>query len=861
MRTRHFSLRILTFAAVLFALLCLGVQKPAFAAGDDRLYYFNMSSTAEGNFILVESDGHWGLIDAGHSYADTVKDADGAYLPASQANGLSSQISCRNGRDAANYMVTQLGVTHLDFIVGTHAHSDHIGGMAEVASTTYADASGNLRYLVDGNTTYYYKEYHHISDLEDDLVSYSENSWHNQAFVSQALEAMLNRGVSTVDVSRQQVQHGDPGNSYGDYITFQMGDMSFRLYNLYSGNDENANSIVTVITNGEYDVVSLADINIINGAIDNTAVAIGKDFGNVDVVVAGHHGYSGSNTKKMFDTLQPDFVIVSNGNNANIFTSYDFAAALPYAQEQFGTNFFTTAMSQHAIVTDLSGNSVWVYDLKDDGSMTDAFYTAIQASRQTGWVSWVNTDTVLWSYLENGVPVKNCWKYIGNGYYYFYDDGIMAANTWVGEYYVDASGVWVPGFDANGAYGWVVRAGRRSFRFYDGTWAQGWLLLDGNWYYFGEDKWVKTGWQTIDNNRYFFYDNGVLAANTWIGEYYVGESGAWIPDYWNPGWHDFGDGWKAYRSADGTSWVNGWQFIDNAWYYFQNNWMLRGWNTVDGKRYFFYDNGRLAQNTWVGQFYVDEAGVWDDVWRTGWYDFPEGRAYRAADGRSWVNGWQFINNSWYYFQDNWMLTGWNTVDDKRYFFYDDGRMAADAWIGEFYVDADGVWIPDYWKPGWYTFPEGKAYRAADGRSWVNGWQFIDNAWYYFRENWMLTGWQTIDDKRYFFYDNGKMAQNTWVGDFFVSESGAWEDVWRSGWYTFPEGVAYRLADGLSWANGWQWIGNSWYYFQDQWMLTGWNTVDGKRYFFYDDGRMAADAWIGDYYVDASGAWVEGAVKP
>ena len=45
------------------------------------------------------------------------------------------------------------------------------------------------------------------------------------------------------------------------------------------------------------------------------------------------------------------------------------------------------------------------------------------------------------------------------------------------------------------------------------------------------------------------------------------------------------------------------------------------------------------------------------------------------------------------------------------------------------------------------------------------------------------------------------------------------------------------------------------------MKTGWlKAADGYQYYFYSSGKMARDAWIGSYYVDADGHWVPGAVK-
>ncbi len=366
-QTKHLF-HILLFVFALSAAFAIELRNDvAYADGADRMYTFNMGFDGmQGNLILVESNGQWGLLDTGHRNADTIQDANGRVISVPQSEQYSNQISMRNGKDVAQYMINKLGVTHLDFIVGTHSHMDHIGGVPEIAKTSFLGTDGRTRYLVDSDTTYFYKEYKHIADFEDDLARYSETSYHNQAYYYQAVKTMREQGANMVDVSKQQVVQGDPGNAYGDYVTFTMGNMTFRLYNVHeqtnTGN-ENTNSLVTVMTNGDYTVVNLSDINTGNAAIDRTSEAIAKDFKSVDVVVAGHHGYAGSNTKTMFDELQPSFVIVSNdaGEGSWLYTDCDLAAAMPYAKSLFGTSFYSTALSPYAIVTDFSGNRVYIY--------------------------------------------------------------------------------------------------------------------------------------------------------------------------------------------------------------------------------------------------------------------------------------------------------------------------------------------------------------------------------------------------------------------------------------------------------------------------------------------------------------------
>ena len=778
-------LHIFSFLLVLTAVFAVGRQGSV-ACAADRMYTFNMGFDGmQGNLILVESDGQWGLVDTGHRSADTIQDANGRIISVPASEQYSNQISMRNGKDVAQYMVNVLGVRHLDFIVGTHSHMDHIGGVPEIATTAYTDADGRTRYLVDNNTTYFYKEYQHIADFEDDLARYSDLSWHNQAYYYQATKTMQNMGANMVDVSRQQVIHGDPGNAYGDYVTFTMGNMSFRLYNVYEQTNtgsENVNSIVTVMTNGDYTVVNLSDINTGNAAIDNTSRAIGKDFGAVDVVVAGHHGYAGSNTKVMFDSLQPDYVVISNdsGTDSWLYTTSDLAAAIPYAQGLFGTKFFSTAFSPYAIVTDFSGNQVFVYNLEGNGALTDAFYKLIRKTDKTGWVSWVNTNETLWAYLENGKAKRNAWQRYKDDWYYLGADGLMQT-------------------------GWVD--GGRYFCRGDGTMVTGWQMIDGSWYFFrDEGAKITNGWTQDRGKWYFLGPDGVMQTG-WVdgGRYYCRPSGVMVT-----GWQMIDGSWY-YLRENGGKIANGWFQDNNDWYYFNADGIMQtGW--VDGDRYYCKPNGAMAHDCW------QDMG--------GWY-------YFKSSGAKAAGGWFEIDNEWYFFDaEGVMQTGW--VDNDRYYCKPNGPMAHDCWL-----EMDGKWF--YFKDG--------------GAKAAGGWTQVKNDWYFFdAEGVMQTGW--VDNDRYFCKPSGEMARDCWM------------EI-DGHWYCFT-------SEGAKAANGWNKIGEKWYFLDDNgimqtgWvdgdgfycnpdgaMVTGWQNIDGNWYYFdKESGKKAAGGWKeidhNWYFFDADG---------
>lgn len=70
------------------------------------------------------------------------------------------------------------------------------------------------------------------------------------------------------------------------------------------------------------------------------------------------------------------------------------------------------------------------------------------------------------------------------------------------------------------------------------------------------------------------------------------------------------------------------------------------------------------------------------------------------------------------------------------------------------------------------------------------------------------------------------------------------------WYYFDEN-GYIVT-------GWYKSGGNWYYLEKRNgnMLMNWQYIDGCWYFFHDDGRMAANEWVGDYYFTDSGALAE-----
>ena len=139
-----------------------------------------------------------------------------------------------------------------------------------------------------------------------------------------------------------------------------------------------------------------------------------------------------------------------------------------------------------------------------------------------------------------------------------------------------------------------------------------------------------------------------------------------------PGWNSDVMGWT-YVREDGSSPKNEWQTVDGKWYYFNNDGiMITGWKEIGGQAYFFTNSGDLGQ----GWCYNPNEERW-------YYFEPEGTR---------KTGWLYDNNNWYYFNTRGQMVsdGYTSIDGERYYFYDDGRMAANKYVGAFYIGDNGL---------------------------------------------------------------------------------------------------------------------------------------------------------------------------
>ena len=202
----------------------------------------------------------------------------------------------------------------------------------------------------------------------------------------------------------------------------------------------------------------------------------------------------------------------------------------------------------------VGSNGLWV-----QGAQKPA--AAKSEVKKQGWVQ----NGSAWNYYYQGNIVRNSWV----GSYWLGNDGRMAISSWVdgGHYYVGANGVWdktvkkqetpKPEVKKNG---WV-KEGNAWYFYYQGQitrneWVGSyWLGSDGkmatsSWvdngrYYVGanglwdksakkqevKSEVKKNGW-IKEGNTWYYYENGTLARNKWVGSYWLGADGKMATNAW-----------------------------------------------------------------------------------------------------------------------------------------------------------------------------------------------------------------------------------------------------------------------------------------------------------------------------------------
>ena len=565
--------------------------------------------------IVLESNGRFGIVDSGED-SDYPDGSDPRYP-------LRPGIVKGSGvEDAVVAYLKNLGVNsgNLEFYLGTHPHSDHIGSADEIIRE-------------------FRPQRVYLAEYQDSFISDEARLWDNQYVYDRAIAAAKETGAILIqnldpnapvepapnpveaqsdltavgDAPQADVldaegvmerfgvdptDQDDPYNSEllpeeGIAVTrsvdpnlihehapdpsttgspfFTLGDMNIEIVNYgddYKFNpvpDANYFSWGVKVKAGGSTAFLAGDINNYDGDEDRLSGMIG----HVDLLKLAHHGLSGSNTPSYLTALSPTYA-VQTGNSSNL---PEYATK---TLDRLGVRYFTapeaSANGYGAVVATFARDGLHLNVMKDA-----ATYHAF------------NHDPRLVLYYQGLKQAYQGWKKLGGSWYWFANSAAATQNSWIKQ-----GGTWY----------WLTDSGAM---------ATGWAkAADGKWYYFDGSGAMQTGWAKVGGAWYYLSGSGAMQTG-WLklgGTWYWldPESGAMAT-----GWAKAADGKWYYFEGSGAMRSGGWMKLGGTWYYLSGSGAMHtGWLDLGGKRYYLNESGAMitGKATIDGETYrFDSSGV------------------------------------------------------------------------------------------------------------------------------------------------------------------------------------------------------------------------------------------------------------
>ena len=176
-----------------------------------------------------------------------------------------------NYRDTVVDYLKEMGITELDYIVTTHAHSDHMGSMAYVIENI---------------------------DVENIIYSEPTDSAMSKKFYGDFLDA--------VEKTDAEIIIAEP-----DY-TFTLGEAECKILAPYElSNEENDNSVVMLISVDSASFLMTGDAE---KAVEKKILEKYPDL-NATILKAGHHGSKTSSHKDFIKTINAETAIICVGED------------------------------------------------------------------------------------------------------------------------------------------------------------------------------------------------------------------------------------------------------------------------------------------------------------------------------------------------------------------------------------------------------------------------------------------------------------------------------------------------------------------------------------------------------------------
>ncbi len=200
------------------------------------------------------------------------------------------------GRDADRIVATahQAGLKQLDYVLITHYHRDHVGGVPQLADGikvgTFVDHGPNLE---DSEVT------------RTDYAAYDKAIAGHGHVVVKAGWGLPIKGIEVHVLTAAGEHVASPLPGAGEANPYCSSEPAAKV-----DNTENARSVGVLITYGHFRFLDLGDLT---KKKELELMCPNNMVGTVDLFLVNHHGMDLSNTKALVWTLHPRVAVLDNG--------------------------------------------------------------------------------------------------------------------------------------------------------------------------------------------------------------------------------------------------------------------------------------------------------------------------------------------------------------------------------------------------------------------------------------------------------------------------------------------------------------------------------------------------------------------
>lgn len=172
-------------------------------------------------------------------------------------------------REDGEYLVNQikeLNINKIDYVIGTHIHEDHIGGMTDI-----------------------------IENFEIGKISMPFNTSSTANYYLEILEELNEKDINITEVNKGDI--------------FEIGEANCEIMTVDNTQPEDANdsSIVVQVNYGAQEILFMGDAT---KKVENE-----RTWEDIDVLKVGHHGSDTSSSKEFLNQVLPEISIIQVGEN------------------------------------------------------------------------------------------------------------------------------------------------------------------------------------------------------------------------------------------------------------------------------------------------------------------------------------------------------------------------------------------------------------------------------------------------------------------------------------------------------------------------------------------------------------------